>query len=233
MKVLVTAGRTLAMIDQVRTLENIFRGRTGTDIACTFSSLGHEVTLLTSEPGLVSLGGTRPLHCVRAFRTFDDLEAQMRLEISEEPYDLIIHSAAVSDYKFIGGLFTRDADGSCEDEVLVTRIPTRGKIPSGCGRLLIELEPTIKLIDLIRGPLGFTGNLVKFKLQVDNAAGEPMSDDELIEIAQRSREHSDADLIVANCLAWARDRAIVLGRDGAPEHVSRRDIATAIHRRVT
>ncbi len=227
MKILVTAGHTREMIDRVRSLENIFSGKTGTAIAEAFARAGHEVVLFTSSPELVD----RTIGIdVSRFKSFDELETLMRQEIAQGGYDVIVHSAAVGDYKPTGRQFTIvDPDAAIP---IFTELPPRGKIPSGHTRLLIELEPTIKLIDLIRGPLGFQGFLVKFKLQVDNDAGEPMSDEELIAIASRSREHSDADLIVANCLAWARDRAIIIGRDNVPEHVSREEIAHAIMRRI-
>ena len=54
-----------------------------------------------------------------------------------------------------------------------------------------------KLVDRIRGDWGFRGVLVKFKLEVG------MSDEELLEVAERSRRQSDADLMVANTLEGA------------------------------
>ena len=58
-----------------------------------------------------------------------------------------------------------------------------------------------KLIDMVRSPWGFRGTLVKFKLEVG------ISDERLLEIAEKSRIHSQADFMVANTLegasAWA------------------------------
>ena len=71
---------------------------------------------------------------------------------------------------------------------------TDGKIGSSHDRLILELVPTEKLVDLIRNPWGFTGTLVKFKLQVG------LTDDELLAIARKSMADSHADFIVANCL---------------------------------
>ena len=54
MKVLVTAGATMSPIDKVRAITNIFKGRTGTAIAKYFAkSRRHDVTLITSSPGLL------------------------------------------------------------------------------------------------------------------------------------------------------------------------------------
>ena len=50
MNLLVTAGNTLAPIDRVRGLTNIFTGRTGAAVALHAHGRGHRVVLLTSAP---------------------------------------------------------------------------------------------------------------------------------------------------------------------------------------
>lgn len=56
-----------------------------------------------------------------------------------------------------------------------------------------ELSDRINsVIDEIRSPLNFKGLLVKFKLQVG------ITETELLNIANESRKHSDADFIIAN-----------------------------------
>jgi hypothetical protein len=50
------------------------------------------------------------------------------------------------------------------------------------------------LIDLVRSRWGFAGILVKFKLEVG------VTEHQLLEIAEASRTHSAADLVVANTL---------------------------------
>ena len=52
-RVLITAGATTVPIDKVRAITNIFKGRTGTEIAEFFSKKGCQVILLTSNPELV------------------------------------------------------------------------------------------------------------------------------------------------------------------------------------
>lgn len=231
MNVLITAGRTCTMLDRVRKLDNIFAGRTGTTLALDFYAARHQVTLLTSSPHLVPVHFARLIR-VRAYRTFADLRRLMEEEICSGAYDVVIHSGAVGDYEATGRTF--EVVGNVDsDDPCVRRLPARGKIPSGHSRLMFEVRPTEKLVDLVRQPWGFNGVLVKFKLQVDNERGDPMSDEELIEIASRSRAHSDADYIVANCLVWARERAIIIGRDGNVEHVLRDGIADALLARVS
>jgi len=222
MNILVTAGHTRAMIDQVRTLENIFHGRTGCTLASQLALAGHKVVLLASDPKQLPGNACDKNIEVCPFRSFDDLEGTMREMITYRKFDVIIHSSAVADYKPTGRTFVYNPEETGEDGLPKLKLlPARGKIPSGYTRLLPELEPTIKLVDLIREPLGFKGILVKFKLQVDAQDGQPMTDEELIKIATNSREHSDADVIVANCLAWADTHAIVIGRDNVPNKILR------------
>src|ERR1700732_2325458 len=54
MNLLVTAGNTLAPIDRVRGLTNVFTGRTGAAVALGAHGRGHRVVLLTSRPDAVS-----------------------------------------------------------------------------------------------------------------------------------------------------------------------------------
>ena len=54
MNLLVTAGNTLAPIDRVRGLTNVFTGRTGAAVALHAHGRGHHVVLLTSRPEAVA-----------------------------------------------------------------------------------------------------------------------------------------------------------------------------------
>lgn len=221
MNILVTAGATQVPIDKVRSISNIFRGRTGLAIANYFSwpegsslSNGHRVTLITSDPDTAS-EASRGIAQIEAYKTFDELENLMREHITKGGYDVVIHSAAVSDYRVARVL---DAE--------LKPIDSSQKVSSQHQKMYLELTPTIKLVDQIRAPWGFTGKLIKFKLQVG------ISDQELIQIANKSRLTSKADLIVANCLEWARHRAYILG-ENICKGVSRADLAKTLHAMVT
>jgi len=207
------------MIDQVRCITNIFQGRTGHTIAEHFASLGDDVHLLTSNISNFNYAfnteGVRPYK----FRTFDDLYLKMMKLVEAHDYDVIIHSAAVSDYKVDGTYIDQSQDGSTEFDL--EEIKNSDKISSDHKELFLKLIPTVKIVDQIRG-WGFKGKLVKFKLQVD------MSDYDLICIAKASREHSDADIIVANCLEWSRDRAFII-TEQVVEEVSREDLAKRLY----
>ena len=79
---------------------------------------------------------------------------------------------------------------------------------------------TQRFVDRIRAPWGFTGILVKFKLEVG------ISEQELVEVAEASRRQSSADLMVANTLDGMAEWAY-LGA-GDYRRVPRPELAEAI-----
>jgi phosphopantothenoylcysteine synthetase/decarboxylase len=215
MKVLITAGSTNVMIDQVRCISNIFKGETGEKIADYFSCKSeNKVTLITSNKQNETIFFRR-LH----YKTYDELYALMEQEITTGNYDVVIHSAAVSDYKVEGTyVFKTYPQGDKRDEYGwvvgpgpgLAKVDSSKKISSDNKELYLKLVPTEKIIDKIRKPWGFNGVLVKFKLQVG------ITDLELLEIAKKSMATSKADFIVANCLEWSKDRAYILRADESP-----------------
>ena len=184
MHILVTAGNTLAMIDKVRCITNVFTGRTGAGIALEAHARGHRVTLLTSHPD--ALGEETPTglwwNLVR-YKTFEDLRDRMAELIPTGEFDAVVHCAAVSDYLSAGVYGPDRAIRS-----------VAGKLASDEPELWLRLVRAPKLVDRIRTEWAFRGVLVKFKLEVGP------SDEQLLAIAERSRLHSKADLMVANTL---------------------------------
>ncbi|MDP3771130.1 MAG: phosphopantothenoylcysteine decarboxylase [bacterium] len=222
LRVLVTAGATEVPIDRVRAITNIFKGKTGTEIAHTF--LRHtngEITLLTSNPALAEdldeseWWWMSQQFRIMPYRTFDELAALTESEIRTGGYDVVIHSAAVSDYR-VTGVHTRGQDGR------LVPLDASGKVGSSHEQLFLELARTPKIIEQIRGVWGFTGKLVQFKLEVG------ITDEELIARARAALERSGGDLVVANCLEWAKDAAILVSRDGLVERVDRAKLSDAL-----
>jgi phosphopantothenate-cysteine ligase/phosphopantothenoylcysteine decarboxylase/phosphopantothenate--cysteine ligase len=209
MNVLITAGNTQAPIDRVRIITNVFRGRTGARIAGAFARAGHRVRLLTSHPEAaradaeIADDATADRLEVRPYATFDDLRREMAEALGPgaaggvdgERFDALIHSAAVSDY-LCAGVFAKDAAGGMTDV-------SAGKVKSDEPELWLRLVRAPKLIDLVRTEWSFRGVIVKFKLEVG------LTDERLLEIAERSRRHSSADLMVANTLEGAAERAFL------------------------
>jgi phosphopantothenoylcysteine synthetase/decarboxylase len=229
MHFLVTAGNTQTPIDRVRCLTNIFTGLTGANIAWHAHNRGHHVILMTSHPKEVMElrppGTAQPAErwVVQSYRTFDDLHQMMARTISQGGLDVIIHCAAISDYtsagiyapapgtRFLEGRWV--AEGS-EAPTLIDR--AAGKVKSDEAELWLRLVRAPKLVDRIRSDWGFRGTLVKFKLEVG------ISDEQLLEIAERSRRHSDADLMVANTLEGAISWAFLGPVDGSYQRIERR-----------
>ncbi|MCJ7645825.1 phosphopantothenoylcysteine decarboxylase [bacterium] len=177
-KILVTAGPTWVPIDKVRVITNVFAGRTGYKIAEAAQKMGAKVTLLMG-PGRNTLPPA-PWNKMEVipFKYFDELFGLVKREVSSKKYDVIIHSAAVSDYEPV---YRRST-----------------KIRSGKKELLIKCKPTIKIVDQIKryDPSIF---LVKFKLELDT------SEKELIKIGYKSMMASNADLMVVNSIDTSRE----------------------------
>jgi phosphopantothenoylcysteine synthetase/decarboxylase len=227
MNLLVTAGNTLVAIDRVRCLTNIFTGRTGATIARHAWERGHTVTLLTSHPEVVEVPPNERW-AVLPYRTFDDLRDHMARLISPGGLDAVVHCAAVSDY-LAGGVYApaagthfRPESGRWESEgtagpALVDR--AADKVKSDEPELWLRLVRAPKLVDCIRRDWSFRGLLVKFKLE----AG--IRDAQLLDIAERSRTHSQADLMVANTLEGASAYAYIGPLDGGYQRITRAELA--------
>jgi phosphopantothenoylcysteine synthetase/decarboxylase len=234
MHVLVTAGNTLVPIDQVRCITNVFTGRTGTRIALHAEERGHTVTLATSHPEIVAeMQGSRPPvnWSVQRYRTFEDLQALMETGIRRPGLDVVIHCAAVSDYR-VAGVYGPAAatqfhaeDGRWEaSRAEPPRLLDRsaGKVKSDEPELWLRLVRTPKLIDRVRSDWGFHGLLVKFKLEVG------LTLQQFQDIAERSRRQSTADLMVANTLEGSREWALLGPLEGKYLHVDRPDLAAKL-----
>ena len=217
MKLLVTAGNTQTPIDRVRCITNIFSGRTGATIAATAHDRGHAVTLYTSHPEVIE---TIPAYRARTandwrvekYRTFEDLESLLATAVPDGGFDAIVHAAAVSDYHVVG-TFARVG----EEFVDVSA----GKVKGHHADLWLRLKPAPKLIDKFRGDWNFAGKLVKFKLEVGATDGE------LLAIAEKSRVHSSADLMVANTLEGMLEWAYV-GAGDSYRKVARAELAASV-----
>jgi phosphopantothenoylcysteine synthetase/decarboxylase len=170
-KVLITSGSTWIPIDSVRVITNIFGGKLGIEICRKFLENNFEVTLLIGNPrGDLSDSIFKRARIIY-FKYFDELFKLVKKEIKNKQYDIIIHSAAISDYRL--------------------RREYKGKIKSGKDNLILELVPTPKIVDIYKKicPNSF---LVMFKLEVGKNRKE------LIEIAKNSMNRARANMVIAN-----------------------------------
>jgi phosphopantothenoylcysteine synthetase/decarboxylase len=231
MNFFVTAGNTQSMIDRVRCVTNIFSGRTGAALARTAWGRGHTVTLATSHPDVLSEFGINPHGpgerlTVLPYHTFDDLATIMQNQFRTGRFDVVCHSAAVSDYLPAGtftpdpGTFFNARTNQWEAQYGPARLTEQkaGKIKSSEPELWLRLVRAPKLVDRIRQPWGFGGILVKFKLEVG------ISEEKLVEIAEESRRQSAADFMVANTLDGAQHWAYIGPIAERYERVPRREL---------
>ncbi|RJO63515.1 MAG: hypothetical protein C4540_07085 [Candidatus Omnitrophota bacterium] len=139
-RVLITAGSTWVPIDRVRVISNIATGLTGILLARSLQKKGARVTLCLGNSALCPSIKTARL---RRFKFFDELKDVLFEELTQRRYDIVIHSAAVSDF--------------CPQQAV------SGKLDSGRGAVL-RLKPLPKLIKKIRA-LAPSSGLVMFKLE--------------------------------------------------------------------
>ncbi len=131
MTVLVTIGPTQEPLDAMRLISNRSTGELGTRLAMALAEAGHRVIALrgtgaTASPEPLDHGQIR----VIPFTTTEDLRLALEKLSAEEAIGAVFHAAAVSD-------FFLPAAGS-------------GKIPSAGGSLTLTLEPTPKLLPMMK-----------------------------------------------------------------------------------
>ncbi len=163
-KILVTAGSTVEYIDPIRVITNKASGKFGVEIAKAAYRVGADVTLIYGHGDAII---PKHLNLIRVDTSRDMLDAIMS---NVKDYDVLIMSAAVSDYKPINA--------------------SEKKIESN-RNLTLELVANEKIIDKVKeiNPNIF---LVAFKALYN------VSDDELIIAAKQKMRESKADLIFVN-----------------------------------
>ena len=98
MRVLITCGATWTPIDDVRVISNVSSGEMGHLIARAFRSYGAFVTII--EGPVTHTLVDKEIKIIK-YRFFDELARVLSQELLKK-YDVIIHAAAVSDFKVIG-----------------------------------------------------------------------------------------------------------------------------------
>ena len=182
-KVLITAGPTWVPIDSVRVISNIATGRTGILLAREAARQGARVTLILGPYAEYNLKKSiRLIH----FRFFNELKDILKREIKNNKYDVVIHSAAVSDYK--------------------PKTCYMRKVKSNLKQWRLELVPTPKIIDLIK-KIDRSVFLVGFKF-------EPAVKREiLVGKAKSLLSRAKLDLVVANTVDKNRYRAYITNQN--------------------
>lgn len=196
-RIMVTAGPTPVPIDGVRRIVNRFRGRLGAQVAEELSWRGAEAELILGD------GAWRPKAPipVTIARTFDEYRDTV-IERVKSGLWAGVFSAGVADYR--------------------PKQAVQGKIASGQSSLMLELEPTEKVIDLAMAadPRMHT---VAFKYL------EGVSEEELVRVAAKRLDR--AGVVVATRGEDTRgteQRALMVRQDSVTPIEDKRAIATAI-----
>lgn len=191
MRCIVTAGPTFEPLDEVRRLTNFSSGRLGSELTNHLTASGHEVTLLIGQQA--TWCGDRYAARIGTFSTSGNLREQLQ-SLASESFDAIFHAAAVGDFSF-GKVFVRDGNGALQ-EITSGKFSTRGE------PLLVELVPTPKIIQELRGWFP-RATVVGWKYEVDGTR------DEVIEKASRQIFENQSDACVANGPAYGEGFGLV------------------------
>ncbi len=208
MHILVTAGKTRTLMGgDSRVAASLLQ--MGIHIALELNAFDHVVTLVTSDSG--SMRNNHRIHVI-PYRSYDDLARIMEKEVRSGAYDAVVHAAVVSDYRPSGKVFTLFEDTPTESpdgRLVIKPVVVPGKkLPEGHEVLYAEMVETDSLIDQIRTAWKFDGYVVKSKFVTGK------SDGELIELSRKSRERSNANLIIAYDLMREVPIGFVIGSDG-------------------
>jgi len=167
MRIVVTSGPSYEPLDKARRLSNFSTGELGTLLAEAFAEAGHSVVCFRG----VASTFAAPLWPVEVipFTTNDDLAAGLQRLPAREEATLVLHAAALCDFRI----------GEIVDETGAA--VSRGKIPSRGGSLKVTLEPAPKLIASLRRMFP-SSILVGWKYEVDGTAAD---------VAARGRKQMD------------------------------------------
>lgn len=196
-RIMVTAGPTPVPIDGVRRIVNRFRGRLGARVAEELTWRGAEAELILGD------GAWRPKTPmpITVTRTYDDYRDTVVARAGAGLWAGVF-SAGVADYR--------------------PKQAVTGKIASGQASLMLDLEPTEKVIDMAMAA-GGAMHTIAFKYL------EGVTEDELIRVASKRLDR--CSLIVATRGEDTRgteQRALLVRPDGVTPVDDKRAIASAI-----
>lgn len=168
MTTLVTIGPTQEPLDSMRILSNRSTGSLGTQLAVTLAMKGHQVVALRGVGATAECDELKELRVeILPFTTTESLRSLLEQTSTAYRIDAIFHAAAVSDFYLPGA--------------------GEGKIPTSNGSLTLTLQPTPKILPLLRGWFP-TAKIIGWKF-------EASGDEESALVAARAQiinNHTDA-----------------------------------------
>lgn len=246
-RILITGGPTNEFIDEVMKITNMSSGRVAVELADYFVDAGYDVTLLLTKGvkhyRLDPLGLKENFALMR-FETTEELLTAMETCATMAQYDLVIHSAAVADYKpefsfraedmaaEILGYIMRNQEAIAEGfvkqedmydslfEILTNpkcKVNDDTKISSVEPNLTVKLGLTPKIIASLRKMFP-DAIICGFKLL------ENVPEEELVAAAMKQIAKCNTDFCFANDLAQLRqgnyDRMVIKPNGYAGEKVT-------------
>ena len=166
-RILITCGSTWVAIDDMRVISNKSTGVLGQQLANSIHNYSSDVTLLE---GAVESRVINNNITVKPFRFYDEFSSLFKRELALN-YDIVIHAAAVSDYKMVN--------------------ESSEKISSSMETLTLNLIPTEKLIYVIK-KISPKTTLVGFKLE------SQMDENIAIECTKNLFDKAGCDYVIAN-----------------------------------
>ena len=226
-KVLITGGPTNEYIDEVMKITNMSSGKVAIEMARNFVEGGYDLTLLLTKnirhPDLEIMEMKKNFKLSR-FETTDELLNSITTLSTMVQYDIIIHSAAVGDYKpefsfraedmaseILGYIMRNQAEigeGFVKQEDIYDslldiltnpncKVNDDTKISSVEPNLTVKLGLTPKIIASLRN-LFPNAYICGFKLL------EGVAEEELVDAAMKQINKCNTDLVFANDLAELR-----------------------------
>lgn len=210
-KILITGGPTNEFIDEVMKITNMSTGGFSISLANEFSEKNYEVDLILNR-GIRTDRLADDINVIPV-ETTDEMLAAIEKAAAGKKYDVMIHSAAVGDYKadftflmkdLAEELFRlRDTFTSADDiyRILMdpeSKIDNSSKISSYQEDLTVKLGLTVKIIGRLR-------ELMPETLILGCKLLENVPKEELFEVAKKLCIKNSVDFIMANDLADLRN----------------------------
>lgn len=197
-KVLITGGPCRETIDGVRTITNSSSGKTSETMAHSLFQKDFEVHLLTSVSD-----GKYPF-VSSSFSDYRSLDSRLKTLLKNENFDLVIHSAAVSDYT----VTALEVNGELLSPDKVAKLPSNAS-------LSIHLENTEKIVNKIKTYSKNPSSLkvIAFKLTKE------ASSEQRIQAGKKILKNGNVDAVILNDLSEINRNThpfTIIDKDGTP-----------------
>ncbi len=164
-KILVTGGATTQNIDEIRVITNRSSGRMGLNLAETSAKRGADVTYIKGKTSVPDPRGVTTIFA----ESFSDMKDKVIFELQSKDYDIMISSAAVSDF--------------------IPKKQRQGQKISSDKPLTLKMKPCKKIINQVIDKFPDV-DVVSFKLE--------SSLEKSIEKGRELISSSDIELVVSN-----------------------------------